>query len=289
MQKKDKMSIIKNTNVLITGGANGIGKLMGAKCLQEGAANLIIWDINEENLNKTAKEFSSKGYKNVFTFVVDVSNIDDIERAATEVLLEIGNIDILFNNAGIVAGKKYFWEHTARDIEKTLSINVSGVMNVTRVFIQDMIKQRKGHVVNIASASGLIPLPKGSVYASSKWAVLGWSESLRMEFETEGGDLHVTTVCPSYIDTGMFKGVKAPLLFPLLEPEDTVNKIIKAVKKNTTLLLIPENVNLVPFLKGVFPSKIFDKVASFLGVYSSMNSFEGRPQEERIPDKKNKV
>ena len=63
MQKKDKMSIIKNTNVLITGGANGIGKLMGAKCLQEGAANLIIWDINEENLNKTAKEFSSKGYK----------------------------------------------------------------------------------------------------------------------------------------------------------------------------------------------------------------------------------
>jgi all-trans-retinol dehydrogenase (NAD+) len=283
------MSQIRGTNVLVTGGANGIGKLMGLKCLQEGAANLIIWDINEDNLQKTARDFSSKGYKNVHTFVVDVSNTDDIEKSATEVLLEIGNIDILFNNAGIVAGKKSFWEHTAKDIEKTLSINVSGVMNVTRVFIQDMIKQRKGHIINIASASGLIPLPKGSVYASSKWAVLGWSESLRMEFELEGKDLHVTTVCPSFIDTGMFKGVKAPILFPLLQPEDVTNKIIKAVKNNDAMLLMPENVNIVPFLKGVFPTKIFDKVAGFLGVYSSMNSFEGRPQEERVPEKKAKV
>jgi len=248
------MSQIRGANVLVTGGANGIGKLMGLKCLQEGAANLIIWDINEDNLQKTARDFSSKGYKNVHTFVVDVSNTDDIEKSATEVLLEIGNIDILFNNAGIVAGKKSFWEHTAKDIDKTLSINVSGVMNVTRVFIQDMIKQRKGHIINIASASGLIPLPKGSVYASSKWAVLGWSESLRMEFELEGKDLHVTTVCPSFIDTGMFKGVKAPILFPLLQPEDVTNKIIKAVKNNDAMLLMPENVNIVPFERS-FPGK----------------------------------
>lgn len=283
------MSQIKGANVLVTGGANGIGKLMGLKCLQEGAANLIIWDINEENLHSTQKEFASKGYKNVSTFIVDVSNVDDIEKSATEVLLEIGNVDLLFNNAGIVAGKKSFWEHTAKDIEKTLSINVSGVMNVTRVFIQDMIKQRKGHVINIASASGLIPLPKGSVYASSKWAVLGWSESLRMEFELEGKDLHVTTVCPSYIDTGMFKGVKAPLLFPLLQPEDVVNKIIKAIKNNDHILMMPDNVNIVPVLKGIFPAKIFDVVAGWLGVYSSMNSFEGRPEKERVPEKKVKV
>jgi len=283
------MSQIRGANVLVTGGANGIGKLMGLKCLQEGAANLIIWDINEENLNSTQKEFQSKGYKNVSTFVVDVSNVDDIEKSATEVLLEIGNVDLLFNNAGIVAGKKSFWEHTAKDIEKTLSINISGVMNVTRVFIQDMIKQRKGHIVNIASASGLVPLPKGSVYASSKWAVLGWSESLRMEFELEGKDLHVTTVCPSYIDTGMFKGVKAPLLFPLLQPDDVVNKIIKAIKNNDHILMMPDNVNIVPILKGIFPSKVFDVVAGWLGVYSSMNSFEGRPEKERVPEKKIKV
>lgn len=283
------MSQIRGTNVLVTGGANGIGKLMGLKCLQDGAANLIIWDINEENLIKTQKEFSSKGYKNVSTFVVDVANVGDIERAATEVLLDIGNIDILFNNAGIVAGKQSFWEYSAREIEKTIAINVNGVMHVTRVFLKDMIKQRKGHVVNIASASSFISLPKGSVYASSKWAVFGWSESLRLELEDEGGDLHVTTVCPSYIDTGMFKGVKAPLLFPLLQPEDSANKIIAAVKKNEIILLLPERANIVPFLKGIVPTRIFDKVASFLGVYTSMSSFEGRPENERVPDKKSKV
>ncbi len=283
------MSQIRGANVLVTGGANGIGKLMALKCLQEGAANLIIWDINEENLHKTQKEFSSKGYKNVHTFVVDVSHTHDIEKSATEVLLEIGNVDILINNAGIVAGKHSFWEYSAKDIDKTISINVNGVMHVTRVFLKDMIKQRKGHVVNIASASALIPLPKGSVYASSKWAVLGWSESLRMELEMEGPDLHVTTVCPSYIDTGMFKGVKAPLLFPLLQPDDISTKVIKAIRKNDILLMEPENVNIVPFLKGVFPTRVFDKVAGWLGVYDSMSSFEGRPIEERVPEKKSKV
>ncbi|MCB0507926.1 MAG: SDR family oxidoreductase [Chitinophagales bacterium] len=283
------MSKIKGANVLITGGANGIGKLMGLKCLQESAANLIIWDINEENLDKTSKEFSAKGYKNVITFLVDIAKIDDIEKAATEVLLEIGNIDILINNAGIVAGKQNFWDYTARDIEKTISINVNGPMHVARVFLKDMINQRRGHVVNIASASSFISLPKGSVYASSKWAVFGWSESLRLELEDEGGDLHVTTVCPSYIDTGMFKGVKAPLLFPLLQPEEVANKVIAAIKRNEIILMLPEKTQIVPILKGLMPTRVFDKVASFIGVYTSMSSFEGRPKDERIPDKKKKV
>lgn len=283
------MSTIKGANVLVTGGANGIGKLMSLKCLQEGAGNLILWDINEENLENTKKEFGKKGYNNVHTYVVDVSQVKDIEKAATEVLLEVGNVDILINNAGIVAGKQKFWEYSIRDIEKTISINVNGVMHVARVFIPEMIKQGRGHIVNIASASSLIPLPKGSVYASSKWAVLGWSESLRLELEAEGQNLHVSTICPSYIDTGMFKGVKAPMLFPLLQPEEVTTNIIKAIKTNKPVLMMPDNLNFVPFLKGVFPIRIFDTVAGWLGVYKSMYSFEGRKGEERIPEKKTKV
>lgn len=282
------MSKVKNANVLITGGANGIGKIIGLKTLQEGCATLIIWDISKEDSQKTQKEFANRGFKNVHTFVVDVSDINDIERAATEVLLEIGNIDILINNAGIVAGKKYFWEYSTAEIERTLDINVSGVMHVTRVFIKEMLKQQKGHIVNIASASALIGLPKGSVYASSKWAVLGWSESLRLELETQNPNLQVTSVCPSYIDTGMFKGVKTPLLFPLLEPEDISNKIIKAIKNNQPILMQPDNVNLVPLIKGMLPTKLFDVVAGWVGVYSSMNSFEGRTEKERIPQKEKK-
>ena len=170
-----------------------------------------------------------------------------------------------------------------------MAINVHGVMHVTRVFLNDMIAQRKGHIINIASASSLIGLPEGSVYASSKWAVYGWSESLRLELEKEGGDLHVLTVCPSFIDTGMFKGVKAPILFPLLQPEDITKKIIKAIKNNDIVLRAPDNLNLVPFLKAALPIKMFDIVADYLGVYKSMNSFEGRPEAERMPEKKRKT
>lgn len=281
------MSKIKGANVLITGGGLGIGRMLGEKCLREGAANLIIWDINETNIEQTVKDFKRKGYDNVHSFVVDVSDINDVERAATEVLLEIGNIDILVNNAGIVVGKM-FWEHSAADIERTMDINVNGVMHTTRVFIKEMINQKKGHVVNIASASSYISNKKMSVYLASKWAVKGWSDSLRMELESLGGDLHVTTVCPSYINTGMFEGVKAPLLFPLLEPEDITDQIIRGIKNNEIFILAPFMLKTIPFLKGVFPTRIFDFVAELIGVYTSMDEFKGRAAKDAVPEKRTK-
>lgn len=279
------MSQIKNANVLITGGAQGIGKMLGEKCLKEGAKNLIIWDINERNIEDAIYYFQRLGYPNVHTFCVDVSDNSDIERAATEVLLEIGNVDILFNNAGVIVGKM-FWEHTAEEIDRTIQINVNGVLHTTRVFIKEMIKQKKGHVINIASAAGIISNKKMSAYVASKWAVKGWSDSLRMELESIEGDLHVTTVCPSYIKTGMFEGVKAPFLFPLLEPEDITDQIIQAVKKNKIFLLAPDFLNLIPFLKGVLPTRLFDIAADFLGVYNSMEDFKGREKSEAVPNRK---
>jgi all-trans-retinol dehydrogenase (NAD+) len=280
------MTSFRNKNVLITGGANGIGKLLGQKSLKEGIDNLIIWDISQAAIDQTVQEFKSKGFKKVHGFQVDVSNNNHIEQAATIVLLEIGNVDILFNNAGIVVGKK-FSEHTAKDIEMTLDINVSGVMNVTRVFLKDMLRQGSGHIINISSASAFIGNPKMSVYAGSKWAVLGWSESLRLELENEPGDLHVTTICPSYIDTGMFDGVAAPLLFPLLKPQEITDQIMKAVKNNEVIIKAPDMVNLVPVLKGILPARVFDFFADKLGVYNSMSAFKGH--SEKSPATKLKV
>lgn len=279
------MSRIKDANVLVTGGANGIGKLIGESCLLEGAAHLVIWDINEANMKDTVLEFSKKGFKNVSTFIVDVSDIDDIEKSATKVLLDVGNIDLLFNNAGIVAGKKRFWEHTREDIEKTMAINANGVMHVARVFLPDMLRQGHGHVINIASIAGVISNVNMAAYVASKWACIGFSESLRLELELEKGEFHVTTVTPSFIDTGMFKGVSAPLLFPLVKPADMVKQIIDGVKKDKIFVRAPDMVNIVPFLKGVLPTRAFDFVANVLGVTKSMDSFKGRSKEERITEK----
>lgn len=276
------MTKIKNKTILVTGGAMGIGKRMAERCLAEGARRAILWDINETALNTTVDELRSKGYV-VDSYVVDISDVEDIEWAAQDVLSCIGPVDILFNNAGIVVGK-YFHEHSRKDIDKTNDINVAGVMHTTRVFIKNMLAQRQGHIVNIASAAGLIPNPKMSVYASSKWAVLGWSESLRLEMEELKKGVRVTTVTPSYINTGMFNGVKAPLLTPILDPAFIVDRIIEGVKNNEILIQEPFMVKSIPVLKGLLPTRVFDVVAGKLfGVYKSMDQFKGRKQKPPMP------
>jgi all-trans-retinol dehydrogenase (NAD+) len=275
------MTKISRKTILITGGAGGIGKLMASRFLAKKAAHVVLWDINEDALNKTVADFKKEGYHQVSAYKVDVANTKEIEKTATETMLEHGAVDILINNAGIVPGKKLFSEHSVADIDRTLDINTSAVMHVTRVFMPDMLRRKAGHIVNISSASAYIGNPNMSVYAASKWAVLGWSESLRLEMETEETGIQITTICPSYIDTGMFNGVSAPLLFPLLKPNDIVDKIINAIEKNQDMVMAPDMVNAVPFLKGVLGRKLFDKVAGLIGVYNSMSTFEGRPEVKK--------
>jgi all-trans-retinol dehydrogenase (NAD+) len=278
------MTKIKDKVVLITGAASGIGKLLGEKCLNEGAKALVMWDINNVNLQKSAEEFRTMGFK-VFPYLVDVANTQDIEENAYKVQQEVGTVDILFNNAGVVVGKD-FKEHTSRDIDKTFQVNVLGVMHITRVFLKGMLAKGAGHIINIASASSMTPNPKMSVYASSKWAVMGWSESLRIELEREGTDLHVTTVAPSYINTGMFDGAKAPLITPILKPEYITSQIINAVKRNQILLLAPFSVHLLPILRGILPLRWFDYIGGRLfGIYDTMSNFIGRPAQEALPEK----
>lgn len=275
------MTKISRKTILITGGAGGIGKLMASRFLAKKAAHVVLWDINEEALNKTVAEFKRDGYHQVSAYKVDVANTKEVEKTATETMLEHGAVDILINNAGIVPGKKLFSEHSAIDIDRTININTSAVMHVTRVFMPDMLRRKAGHIVNIASASSYIGNPNMSVYAASKWALLGWSESLRLEMETEKTGIQITAICPSYIDTGMFNGVSTPLLLPLLKPNDIVNKIINAIEKNQDMVMAPDLVNALPFFKGVLGRKLFDKFAGLIGVYSSMSTFEGRSEVKK--------
>jgi len=116
-----------------------------------------------------------------------------------------------------------------------------------------------------------------TVYAASKWAAVGWSDSLRIELEQNHENIKVLTVMPSYIKTGMFDGVKAPLLIPLLDPEKISAKIMNSVEKEKILLREPFMIKLSPFVRGILPAKIYDFVAGkILKVYSSMNTFTGR-------------
>ncbi len=260
--------------VLITGGASGIGKLMAIKLAKRGAVVLIV-DLNLEAAKMLAQEIKSAGGK-AYALFANLEDLDSLKKCKAEVSSLGSAVDVLINNAGVVFGGEF----EKLSIEKhllTYKINVEGMVAMTHLFFNDLRLSRDANVVNVASASGLIGLPYGTSYSSSKWAVIGFSESLRLELiERAITNIHVTTVCPSYITTGMFAGVSAPILLPWLKPEAIVEKIIYGIEKNSAFIKEPLVVKWVDFLKGVLPLKIFTLVNKMLGVSTSMAHWKGR-------------
>ena len=143
-------------------------------------------------------------------------------------------------------------------------------------FLPGMMARNLGAVCNIASSAGLISNPKMSVYAASKWAAVGWSDSLRLEMEQLKKNISVTTIMPFYISTGMFDGVRSKLL-PILEPEKTSEKIIKAIESDTKMLAMPLPYWFIRFSQGILPLPAFDWVMrNVFGIYDTMKDFKGR-------------
>ncbi len=203
-----KLETVAGKKVLVTGAAMGLGKLFAERAVREGAAAVVLWDINEPALKETAEGMTGRGTQ-IHTQVVDVSDREAIVAAAATTRETVGDIDVLVNNAGIVRGNTYFWEtENVADIEKTMAINSLAPMYITLEFLPAMVRGTgQARVLTIASSAGLVSNPRMSVYAASKWAALGWSDSVRLELEQAGHDhVKVTTVCPTYIDTGMFDG-----------------------------------------------------------------------------------
>ncbi|WP_300668948.1 SDR family oxidoreductase [Soonwooa sp.] len=260
--------------VLITGGASGIGKIMGRKVLERGAETLVIWDINEAGIEVVKQEFSAlKG--NVVGYKVDVSNVENLIEVAAKTKLEVDAIDVLINNAGIVVGK-YFHEHSHENISKSIAINADAIMHATLEFLPEMMQRNSGSICNICSSAGLISNPKMSVYAASKWAAIGWSDSLRLEMEQLKKNISITTIMPFYINTGMFDGVKSKLL-PILDPEKTSERIIRAIEKQTKMLAMPLPYWFIRLSQGILPLGLFDwTMRNVFGIYNTMKDFKGR-------------
>ncbi|MEV8213179.1 SDR family NAD(P)-dependent oxidoreductase [Leifsonia sp. NPDC077715] len=293
---------VRGARVLITGAASGMGRLYAERAVLEGARAVILWDRDEAALmelthrlrrevlaGRTAAAWGApqgspssaagRPTTSVLPYVVDLSELGAIAQSAQAVRKEVGGVDVLINNAGIVRGK-YFWEHdNGDDTRPTMQVNALAPMYVTREFLPGMQRSvRESRIVNVASAAGTISNPRMSVYAASKWAVIGWSDSLRLELVQQGfGHVKVTTVAPSYIDTGMFEGARGPLLTPIMTPEYVVDRVWRAMLAGKPMLMLPWSVGLAKTLRGVLPLRLWDAVAGrVFGVYDSMDEFTGR-------------
>lgn len=267
--------------VLVTGAAMGMGRLYALRAAREGAGVVILWDVDADGLAKTAAEVTALGARAVVR-QVDLADRTAIADAASECRAE-GPLTLLVNNAGIVRGA-LFWDHSPeRDIALTMDVNALAPMYVTHAFLPDMMAEagRPRRILNIASAAGTVSNPRMSVYAASKWAVIGWSDSLRLELEQQGyGHLKVTTFCPSYISTGMFDGARGPLLTPLMTPEDAVDRAWRATIAGQPQLIAPATAQLGKVLRGLLPVRAWDFVGGkVFGIYSTMDKFTGRDQK----------
>lgn len=206
-----------------------------------------------------------------------MSDRHQVYQVANKIKSEIGDVTILINNAGIVNGKE-FLALDDEQIIKLMQINTMAHFWTLKSFLPQMIAKNYGHIVTISSACGCCGLPKLTDYCTSKFAVVGLEESLRFELQAKNCDgVHSTVVCPAFINTGLFDGYKS--LIPPLETDDVADGIIKGIRTNQTMVVLPKSLYFMFALKSFLPVKCSTLIIDALGGMKSMEEFRGKKHE----------
>lgn len=264
---------LDGSRVLITGGGSGLGRRMAIGAARRGA-EVIIWDVSAERATAVAEDIVDHGHR-ARAQVVDVTDPGAVHAAGDET----GDVDVLVNNAGVVTGRPLI-EATEVGIRRVMDVNVLALYWVTRQFLPGMIRRRRGTVVTMASAAGLVGVARQTDYSASKFAAVGFTESLRAEMRAERTGVRTLVVCPYYVDTGMFEGVRTrfPLLLPILREGDVARRALDGVERGTRQIVLPPIVRVIPVAR-VLPVGVFDALMDLMGVNRTMDHFTGRPDE----------
>jgi len=210
---------LNQDHVFLTGAGSGLGRLLALELGKMGC-RLSISDVNIKGLEETKQMLVNKGIPEtqICIFKCDVSNIADVKAAGVKARAQNGPVTLLINNAGIVSGKSTL-ENTDAMIQKTFEVNAISHLWTIREFMPDMIASKKGHIVNIASMAGMAGTPMLTDYTGSKFGAVGVSDSLRTELLNNGLSSYIKTtcICPFFINTGMFDGVKRNMLMNVLD------------------------------------------------------------------------
>lgn len=266
--------------VVITGAGSGIGRLMALRIVEEGG-RVAIWDIDGEAARTTADMANAQvgadpSDPKAIAFTVDVTDNAAVQQAATDTIDALGRVNVLINNAGVVSGAP-FEDLTEQQIRRTFAVNVLSLLWTTKAFMPALKKQQRAAIVTVASAAGIVAVARQTDYAASKFAAVGFTSSLRSELKKAGSHIRTLTVCPYYIDTGMFEGVttKFPLLLPILKEQAVADRIVEAVAKGRERLIMPPFAAVAGFVAAL-PPKIADPIYGIFGLNEGMDHFTGR-------------
>lgn len=265
------MSLTKESVVVITGAASGIGRALAVRLSKEPIAAIAISDVNEEGLAETAKMIAASDIK-LTTHKIDVSKEDEMRAFADEVVKDHGRVTHLINNAGVALGGSVS-EVSLDDIRWLMGINFWGVVYGTKFFLPLMENERSAHIVNFSSVFGIIAPPGQATYCASKFAVRGFTESLRHELE--GSNISVSVIHPGGVKTNIALTARIGEGVKLTEeeikerrekenrnldrttPVQAAEIIIRGIKAKNPRILIGYDARLLSIFTRIFPKRYF--------------------------------
>jgi NAD(P)-dependent dehydrogenase (short-subunit alcohol dehydrogenase family) len=263
--------------VVITGGARGIGAATATALLAQGA-RVAIGDLDLEATKLAAKNLGP----DVYGGQLDVTDHARFTEFLDEVEREVGPIDVLINNAGIMP-LALLHEESDATTARQIAINLAAVIHGTREAIIRMRPRGRGHIVNVASLAGKIGMPGGATYCATKHGVVGLSEAVYMELRGTGVD--ITCVMPTIVRTELAAGLKETKLSTQVEPEDVADAIVAALQKPRLEVCVPSRLGTINKIVRLFPhgvaewigrSSHTDTVLSDAAHSSARDAYESR-------------
>jgi len=229
--------VLAGETAVVTGGARGIGRATASALLGAGM-KVAIGDIDGELAEQTARELSAT---NAFGGPLDVTDRPSFQAFLDEVEQQLGPIDVLVNNAGIMP-LHHFLDEDDDTARRIMDINVHGVILGTKLALERMLPRDHGHIVNIASQAGKIGTPGGATYSASKHAVIGLTESVRGEMRLLGAHVDLSYVMPSVVATELGGGLGSTRGVKPLAPTDVAEAIVEALRHGTVDVWVPKSV-----------------------------------------------
>jgi all-trans-retinol dehydrogenase (NAD+) len=260
---------VQGSRVLVTGAGHGLGFAIASAFARAGA-NVVVTDLDPERVkDAVAKQPSACGY------ALDVTKPDQIAEVRSRIAAERGPLDVVVNNAGVVFGGPFLSVPIAKHLA-TVDVNLNGVLAVTHAFLPDLLARPAAHLVNIVSASAVISLPNATSYAATKWAALGFTESLQEELRLLGHrNVTVAAICPGYIATGLFDGADPGTLTGWLTPEKVAAAVVRAVQTRREFVMMPFVLRAMYGLCAGLPRTWYKALCRVVGVSRSMSGWQG--------------
>jgi short-subunit dehydrogenase len=242
----------------VTGGARGIGRAI-AERLAHAGARVTVGDIDADEAQAAAGAIG----EGAVAMALDVSDADRFAAFLDASEEAHGPLGILVNNAG-VDWIGPFHEEPLDAAMREIQVNLAGTVIGSRLALQRMLPRGEGHLVNIASGAGRVPLPGSAVYSATKHGVVGLTESLRLEYH--GSGLRFTVVQPAQVDTAMIEGQGGSKLLPVIEAEDVADAVLGALRRNRFEVWVPSSQGVTAKVGNVLPRRAREAVLRAVGV-----------------------